>query len=532
MKYYADMREYIGFLESKGKLIRIKREINKDLELHPLVRWQFRGLAEKDRKAFLFENVIDAAGKKYDIPVLVAAHAPSTEIYAMAMNCEPDQILEKWADSERNPIPPKMVAAGPVQEEIHVGDSLLEHGGMGEFPVPISTPGFDSAPFLTAGNWVTKDPDTGIINVANHRAMVKAPLRLGCLADQSQHIRIHWEKYRRKGSPTMPAAIVIGPPPNVGLVATAKVPYESDEYHVAGGMAGSPLELVKCQTIDLEVPASAEIVLEGHVPTDQLETEGPFGEFPGYMGMGGPNLYMDITCITHRKRPIFNAFLSQFPTSESSTLRGVSGDGTFYKFLKYDLSISSIKEVFFHRESGARPFCVLCFQNPRKAEVWSALKGADALAPGHIKMIIAVDDDIDPKDADSVIWALGYRMQPHRDMLITNPSKTSGLDPSVAPPEEMRKRGPTAHYGSTVLIDATRKWDYPPVSLPTKELMERAKKIWEEEGLPPLTPKKPWYGYPLGYWKDEDQEDAERALRGEHYLTGEKHARNRVKPRK
>ncbi len=528
MKYYSDIREYISFLESKGKLIRIKREINKDLELHPLVRWQFRGLPEKERKAFLFENVTDAKGKKYSVPVLIAAHAPSTEIYAMAMMCSPEQIMETWARAQRNPIPPKLVATGPVQEEIHRGDTLLEHGGLEEFPIPISTPGFDSAPFITAGNFVSKDPETGIFNVGNHRAMVKSPLRIGCMADHGQHIRKHWGMYRRMGIPAMPVAVVIGPTPNVGLVATVKVPYEADEYHIAGGMAGEPLELVKCQTVDLEVPASAEIVLEGHIPTDCLENEGPFGEFPGYMGMGGYNRFMDITCITHRKNPIFNAFISQFPTSESSTLRGVGGDGTLYKFLKYDLSISSLADVFFHRESGGRPFCVISFHKPSKTEVWGALKGADAHAPGHIKIIIAVDDDIDPKDADSVIWALGYRMQPHRDMLITIPSKASGLDPSVAPQEVMRKR-PLTEYGSTVLIDATRKWDYPPVSLPKKEFMERAKKIWEEEGLPALTPKMPWYGYPLGYWTEEDAEAAELALRGEHYKTGEKHAKNRKK---
>lgn len=147
-----------------------------------------------------------------------------------------------------------------------------------------------------------------------------------------------------------------------------------------------------------EVPASAEIVIEGEKPTDQLEPEGPFGEFPGYMGMGGPNLFLNITCITHRKRPIWNAFISQFPPSESSTLRGVGGDGALYKFLKYDLSISSLVDLAFHRESGARPFCVISLQNPKRTDIWGALKGADAHAPGHVKIIIAVDDDIDPRD--------------------------------------------------------------------------------------------------------------------------------------
>lgn len=528
MEYYRDLREYISVLEKSGRLVRIKRQINKDLELHPLVRWQFRGLPEKDRKAFLFENVTDIKGKKYNIPVLVAAHAASIEIYAMAMKCEPKEINEKWAQAQLNPIKPTIVASGSVHEEVHLGDHLLDHGGLEEFPIPISTPGFDNAPYITAGNFVSKDPFTGVINVANHRGMVKDRLRVGCMADPPQHIRINWRKCKEKGMPTMPVAVVIGPTPNIGLVATAKVPYEVDEYEVAGGIAGKPLELVKCRTVDLTVPASAEIVIEGEIPTDYLEQEGPFGEFSGYMGVGGPNLFVNIKCITHRKNPIWNAFLSQFPPSESSTLRGVGSDGSLYKLLKYDLSISSLVDLVYHRESGGRPFCVISLKNPSKTDVWGALKGADAIAPGHVKMIVAVDDDIDVRDPDSVIWALGFRMQPDRDILIT-PGKLSGLDPSVAPPEEMMKRPMKPPVGSVLLIDATRKWAYPPVSLPKKELMERARKIWEEEGLPPLTPKSPWYGYSLGYWTKENEKEAELALQGEHYKTGEKLAENRTK---
>ena len=105
MGYYKDLREQVAALESKGKLVRIKREINKDTELMPLVRWQFRGLPEKDRKAFLFENVVDAKGKKYETPVLVASHAASRDVYAIGMKCQPEEIVEKWAEARSNPIP-------------------------------------------------------------------------------------------------------------------------------------------------------------------------------------------------------------------------------------------------------------------------------------------------------------------------------------------------------------------------------------------------------------------------------------------
>ncbi len=140
MAYHKDLRDHIAALEKKGKLVRIKREINKDTELMSLVRWQFRGLPEEERKAFLFENVVDIKGKRYDIPVLVASHAASKEVYAIGMMCEPDEIMQKWAEAQLHPIQPKIVKDGPVHEEVHLGDSLLEHGGLEEFPVPISIP--------------------------------------------------------------------------------------------------------------------------------------------------------------------------------------------------------------------------------------------------------------------------------------------------------------------------------------------------------------------------------------------------------
>ncbi len=527
MAYYKSMREHIKALEANDKLVRIKREVNKDTHLMPLVRWQFRGLSEKERKAFLFENVVDVKGKKYDGSVLVGAHGASNEVYALAMMCKPEEIMKRWEQAQLQPIKPKLVDSGPVQEEIHKGDNLLEHGGLDEFPVPISTPGFDNAPYFSAACWVTKDPDTGIANIGTYRGMPKGQLRVGCDCISPQHLYRHWLKYKEQGIP-MPAAAVIGAAPNIGIVSVSKLPYDVNEYDVAGGIAGEPVELVKCQTIDLEVPATAEIVIEGEIPTDCLEREGPFGEYTGYMGLGGPKPFLNITCITHRKRPTWNAFISQFPPSESSTIRGMGMDAAYYKFLKYDLSLPNLVDVFFHRESGAWQFCVISLRKPERTQVWKALNGAVALDPRHAKIIIVVDDDIDLRDPNSVIWALSFRMQPAQDIRVT-PGKTASLDPSATPPEQARARRdllqpPT----SSILIDATRKWDYPPIALPKKEFMEQAKKIWEEEGLPPLSPKVPWYGYSLGYWTQEDEEEAELALKGEHYQTGEKLARQRI----
>ncbi|MDZ4245958.1 MAG: UbiD family decarboxylase [Dehalococcoidia bacterium] len=526
MAYYKDMREYVKVLEEKGKLVRIKRTINKDTELHPLVRWQFRGLPEEERMAFYFENVVDVKGRKFDIPVLVACHAASRQVYAIGMMCEPGEIMEKWAQAELHAIPPKRVETGSIYEEIHKGDKLMEHGCLEEFPIPISTPGFDNAPYLTAANWVTMDPDTGIRNVGNYRSMVKSPTRLGVCAMSTQHFREHWDRARAKGIP-LEAAVVIGASPNLGYVATSKVPYGKDEYAVAGGIAGAPLEVVKCQTVDIEVPANAEIVIEGIVPTDYQEREAPFGEYTGYMGMESINPVMNITCIMHRKKPIYNAFLSQFPPSESSKLRSIGYEAVTYKFLKHDCNIPGITAVAYHESSGGAMYVVIAMRKTHPSQVWQALNGACALIPNSGKIYIVVDEDIDPWDPDSVNWALSFRMQPHRDTRITM-GKVSGLDPSSTPLTEKERRYPGVHGCSALLIDATRKWAYAPTSLPKKEFMEAAKKIWEEEGLPKLRIKVPWHGYDLGHWTEENAEEALLALKGEHYKTGEKLAKRRI----
>lgn len=527
MAYYKDLREHVRALEEKGRLVRIKRPINKDTELQPLVRWQFRGLPEEQRKAFLFENVTDAKGRQYAAPVLVGCHAASREVYAIGMMCLAGEIMEKWTQAELHPVRPVVVESGPIYEEMHRGDGLLEHGGMGEFPVPVSTPGFDNAPYLTAANWVSKDPETGIRNVGNYRSMVKAPDRLGICALPTQHLREHWEKCRSRGIP-LQAAIVLGAAPNVGYAATVKLPYGVDEYDIAGGIAGAPVELVRCQTVDLEVPATSEIVIEGLVPTDYLEREAPFGEWTGFMGMYQSNPVLNITCIMHRQKPVLNAFISQFPPSESSKLRQIGTEAIFYKFLKYDCNIPGIVDVAVQETSA---MVVIRMRKTHPSQVWQALNGAAALISGLWKTIIVVDEDIDPWDVESVNWAMSFRVQPHRDMQITR-GRVSALDPSSAPLNDPDRRYPGVTGDSALLIDATRKWPYPPTSLPKKEFMERARQIWDEEGLPKLTPRVPWFGYSLGFWTEENEEEALLAVKGEHYLTGQKLAETRTKPEK
>ena len=237
-KYYRDFREHLDALEKRGQLVRIKRAIDKDTELMPLVRWQFRGLDEAQRKAFIFENVVDAKGKRFTMPVTVGTLAATTEIYAIGMMCKPEEIHERWTQAQLKPIPPVKVSSGPVQEIVWQGKDLVNGHGLDMIPVPISTPGFDNAPYLTSANWITKDPETGIYNIGNYRSQIKSPDRTGGLFT-SQHMGIHWRKCKAQGKP-LEAAIAIGVIPSIAYSATAKIPYDFDEYRLAGGLAGEP----------------------------------------------------------------------------------------------------------------------------------------------------------------------------------------------------------------------------------------------------------------------------------------------------
>ena len=170
---WPTLGKYVEGLERAGKLVRITTPINKDTELHPLVRLQFRGLPESQRKAFLFENVVDARGRHHDIPVLVGALAGSADIYALGMGCKLEEIEDVWRHALAHQIAPVEVDNAPCHEVVITGEALTRAGeGLGRLPIPISTPGFDNAPYTSAGHWVTKDPETGMHNLGNYRGMV------------------------------------------------------------------------------------------------------------------------------------------------------------------------------------------------------------------------------------------------------------------------------------------------------------------------------------------------------------------------
>jgi 4-hydroxy-3-polyprenylbenzoate decarboxylase len=504
----TDFQEHLARLEAAGLLVRIDREVNKDTELHPLVRWQFQGgLDEDERRAFLFTNVVGADGHRFDIPVAVGALSASAQIYAVGMGRPVDELGSAWTEAIAHPVPPVMVAAAPCQEVVITGDALRrEGGGLAALPVPVSTPGFDAAPYLTATLCITKDPDTGVRNMGTYRAQLKANDRLGVrMASRIGGAGgyLHWQKYRARKEP-MPCAIVVGCAPVVAFTGPQKLAIGLDEMAVAGGLAGHPIRTVKAVTVDLEVPADAEIVIEGLIDPELLEPEGPFGESHGYVALEDFNMTMQVTAITRKRAPVFVSIMSQVTPSESSVIKRIAYEPVYLAHLRDTLSIKGIRRVVLHEPlSNIRPVIFLQFApGTPQSEVWRGLNGAAMLKADSGKIVIAVSEDVDPHNVDAVFWSMAYRANMGEDLHVV-PNRSAGHGP---------KTGRRAD--STLLIDATLKQAAPPLALPARPYMERARILWEELGLPALKARPPWHGYSLGEWDEAWDRYAERAVEG------------------
>src|SRR5215475_5545304 len=431
-----DFQSHLAALEARGLLVRVDRPINKDTELHPLVRWQFQGgLAEDQRRAFLFTNVTDSSGRRYDIPVAVGALAASPRIYAVGMGRAVEEIEAAWVHAIAHPIAPLLVPSPPCQAVVIKGEELRGAGkGLARLPVPISTPGFDAAPYLTATLCVTRDPDTGIQNVGTYRAALKAADRLG--VRMSSRIGgaggyLHWKKHNRRGEP-MPCAIVVGCAPVAMFTGGMKLAVDLDEMAIAGALAGAPLRMAKALTIDLNVPADAEIVIEGLIDPELLEPEGPFGESHGHVALEDFNMSMKVTAITRKRNPVFASIISQVTPSESSVAKRVAYEPMFLAHLRDHLSIKGIKRVVLHEPlTNIRKVIFLQFaRGAPRTEVWRGLAGAATLRSDCGKFVVAVSDDIDPTNTDAVWWSMAYRANMLDDVHVA-PHRTDGHGPKA-----------------------------------------------------------------------------------------------------
>ena len=463
------IRGYLGSLEQHGELIRFTDAVDPHANLTAI------GWKTYDRlgKASLFANLTGFPGWR-----AVNQIVTDRRKWAIALGVDEDDVVDTFTRRVRAPLPAVEVVASdaPVKAVIEIGDDA----DLTRIPAAWTSEE-DPGPYIAAGMAIIKDPDTGVRNMSIHRQQVLGPRSTGYLICPRQAQRIY-QKYQARGEP-MPVAVAIGAHPALYFAAAYTAPYGTDELSVAGALIGEPVRLVRCETVDLEVPATAELVIEGEIAIETVEPEGPFGEFTGYMAGGRECPVFRATCITHRKDPILLGIVSQFPPSESSQIKRALLEAGLKKHLSVDLNIPGITDVHALEAGGCTATLWISLDKMYAGHVDQAVFGAMGyFGMSYFKWIVVTDDDIDINDAFMRDWILAWRVRPEQDIRIIPNTAPVELDPSSLRPDIAASEA----TGAKVIIDATRKWDYPDISLPPLDRLRDVAADWDAYGLPPL----------------------------------------------
>ncbi len=471
---HDSLETWLQVLEQHGLFRWVDKPVDRDWEIGAVLRTIFRAKNEVDRHGIGFRNIRGFDGGRVAGGVVAA----SRRMIALALDCEDtlESIHARVTTGMSAPIEPVLVDSGPCKDVILTGEAI----DLEELPVPVWTPERDAGPYLTP-LWVTRDPDTGRRNIGIRRCQIKGPDRTGILfGAPDRGGAIHFEKWKRRGQ-SMPAAFYIGGDPIQYLVAPAR--YGADELAVAGGIRGTAIELVRCETVDLEVPAHAEIVVEGEILIDEAEPEGPFGEFTGYMAGGRHGPVFRATCITHRRNPIVMGIVSQFPPSESSMIKRALLEAGLKVHLTQDLNLPGIHAVHALEAGGCTATLWVSMDKMYVGHVEQVAFGAlSHFGMSYFKWIVVCDPDVDIEDPFMRDWVMAWRVRPDKDIRMITDTAPVELDPSSSEPGMMREEA----RGAKMIIDATQKWEYPALSLPSQEQMRSVVDNWSDYGLPPL----------------------------------------------
>lgn len=431
MAAVIDLRSQIAFLESKGWLTRVKREVDPYLELSAVSK------KLEDGPALLFEKV-----KGYDIPVVIGTDNKRSRI-AACLGTDDLGLLHRYQEAIANPLPPQKVADGPVKEV-----KITENINLQELlPIPVHY-ARDAGPYITTGVLIAEDPENGVRNVSYHRLQVAGPNELR-ICIHPRHLWKMLQDYEKRGRRTLPVAIAIGLDIGIRLAAAtwgSRVPYGQDELAIAGRLRNKAVDIVRCETVDIFVPAHAEIVLEGEILIGQTATEGPFAELTGNYGTVGQRQVVRINAVTHRKNPIYQDLMPFTP--EHLLLLGLPFEPTLYMSVK--ASVPGTKAVHITEGGCGKFHAVVSIEKQTEGD------GKDAIIAGlysirDIKLVTVVDHDVDPFNARDVEWAVATRFQADRDLVVISGATGNELDHSCPSMGLTAKMGidATAPLGST-----------------------------------------------------------------------------------
>jgi len=436
---YQDFREFLGALRREGQLVDLDRPIALD-DVGKALKKSY----EREGPALMF--------KRNGTAFLLVGGVYSTRKKALlAFEASEETLFQKLWGGLSKPIPPELVAGPPpCQDVVLLGDEI----DIRKFPIPTYSP-LDGGPYITAGITTSVDPETGVPDIGHYRFMLLDGRRLTFFAEERNRFGKNLAKFRSRGAKPY-GAIVVGVDPVLAYACQFKVPDSTNDWHLAGGLRGAPVQLTRCRTVDLQVPATAEVVIEFEVDDNNLVKEGPLGEHTGYYdAMCKQQPVAIITAITHRKAPIFQALLTGKPVTENHILKQIPLELSFSDYIKRQFP--SVERVSMRLASSVSNYVVIAMKPRYAGEVRQVILSAFA-SPLRAKWVIVVDTDIDVHDPAEVEWAMSFRVRPHEDILVLNHMPRAGCDPSVPNPDD---KAVTHLFSSAVGVDATMPFGEP-----------------------------------------------------------------------
>src|SRR5581483_9855492 len=493
----ADLRDWLARVEAMGELRRITEPVDPIEEMSAITYMVGKRIGSP---ALLFENVKGYPGPWRSLFNLLGS---SNNRIALTLGMEPNrppmELIQEARQRLSRRLPPVEVdpSTAPVNEIILRGDDI----DLTKFPVPQhwpldggGAPGEDVGRYIgTADAVMTRDPDTGIINIGTYRMMVQGPREVGLYLSPGKHARLDitraWEQ-----EDGIDVAACWGVDPLFMIVGAMGFPKNVSEYEFAGGIRNRPIEVVKGVTTDLVIPARAEIVMEGRIEYKATRREGPFGEFTGYYGRPeGTCPLVTVKALHMRADPIFtNALMSDWPSCEQNGFFAIARSARIWDDLD-KLGVPGIKGVYIHPAAAGGFGAVIVSLEQRYAGHAAQVAALAAQVPGaayYTKWIITVDEDVDPSDWDQVMWAMTTRCDPESDIDILRQTWSTWLDPTKNPPEERP-------WGSKALVNACRQHKYLPIfsrrTAVSHPMYERVKSRWAELGLEGEAPQLPLF---------------------------------------
>ncbi len=486
-KPITDLRDWLSRVEEIGELIRVNDPVDRDEEMSAIA---YLVAKRQPSPAILFERPRGFDKSPIGAKLLWNILGPSVKRVALTLEEPADtpivELIRRVKEKLKRRLRPIEVSAehAPVYENTIIGKDI----DLNRLPIPRHWP-LDGGRYAGTGDAViTRDPDSGYLNIGTYRMMVQGKSQVGLYLSPGKDARLHITRAWQQGK-SISVAAAWGIDPLFMLVGSQTFPKNISEYEFAGGIKGEPIPVVRGKKTDLLIPANAEMVIEGVIGLNSVRAEGPFGEFPGYYGRpeaGCP--LVDITAVHYRSRPVLtNALMADYPSCEQSGFFSVIRSAKIWDDLD-KLGIPGIHGVYSHpAAAGGFGMTVISLEQRHAGHAAQVLALA-AQVPGgayYTKWIIAVDEDVDPTDMDQVIWAMASRCNPIDDIDILRNTWSTWLDPTQNPPEKRP-------YGSKALINACKEHRHLPIfskrTTLRKKIYDQVAARWPELGLPGKVP--------------------------------------------